>query len=309
MYPGVELRVMRYFLAVQAELHFTRAAERVHVAQPSLSKQIRNLEDELGVTLFKRSRRGVELTPPGEAFAENARQSLLYAERAAAQARAVGAGTHGKLLMGISPAVDTALLFRIRDAFHRQYPDLQIETVCAFATELAEMLMRSDLHVGLIELPIRYSGLDVMNIAREPTALVLPANQIQSPTQVTPERIQDRTLVLVSERADLAYQKFLAGLKSWGYRPPSIQPVLTAAQALDFVGAGNGVAAVRTSVRKLHTKGISYCLVEDLPWLDAAIAYRRNIRTPVVRNFLEVVRREFSEERNKMRAEGLNRHY
>ena len=88
MYPGIELRNMRYIVAVGDELHFTRAAESVRVAQPSLSKQIRNVEQELGLELFRRTRRKVEITEPGLAFIENAKQALLYAERAASAARA-----------------------------------------------------------------------------------------------------------------------------------------------------------------------------------------------------------------------------
>jgi DNA-binding transcriptional LysR family regulator len=108
MYPGIELRTMRYIVAVGVELHFTHAAERVHVAQPSLSKQIRNVEEELGVELFKRDRnKQVEVTEPGRVFIENAQKALLYADRAASMARAASAGQLGKLLLGVSPHVDS----------------------------------------------------------------------------------------------------------------------------------------------------------------------------------------------------------
>jgi DNA-binding transcriptional LysR family regulator len=302
MYPGVELRVMRYFLAVAAELHFTRAAERSHVAQPSLSKQIRNLEEELGVDLLKRNRHRVELTEPGRAFAENAEQALLYAERAAAMARAAGAGQRGKLLIAVSPAVDFSLYLRVRDAFRRQYPDVQVEAVSAFAAQQAERLMRSDLHAGLIELPIRYRGLDVLNLSREPIIFAVPLKDgLASAKLIVPAQIQDRTLVLVSEDADLAYNKILAGLKMWGYRPEKIQRVLTLSQVLDFVAAGDGIAALRASVERFRQKAIAYRASEGLPMLDTAIAYRRNIRTPLVRNLLRVVRQEFAEDRRQMR--------
>jgi DNA-binding transcriptional LysR family regulator len=78
MYPGIELRTMRYIVAVGDELHFSRVAESVRVAQPSLSKQIRNVEQELGLELFRRTRKKVEITEPGRAFIENAKQALLY---------------------------------------------------------------------------------------------------------------------------------------------------------------------------------------------------------------------------------------
>ena len=173
MYPGIELRTMRYIVAVGSELHFTRAAERVRVAQPSLSKQIRNVEEELGVELFKRTRKKVEVTEPGRVFIENAQQALLYADRAASMARAAGAGQLGKLLLGVSPLVDLQLFFRIRDGFEKRYPEVQFQFVTGLATEQAEWVMRSELHAGLIELPIRCRGLAVLNVSREPLLLAL----------------------------------------------------------------------------------------------------------------------------------------
>lgn len=302
MYPGVELRVMRYFLAVAQELHFTRAAERVRVAQPSLSKQIRNLEEELGVDLFKRSRRSVELTEPGRAFAEHAEQALLHAERATAMARAASEGVRGKVVIGVSPAVDSALYFRIHAAFTREFPDVQMETVSAFAVQQAERLMRSDLHAGLIELPIRYRGLDILNISREGIVLAVSYNDsLASLKAIRSCQLKERPLILVSQEADLAHDKIVAALKSWGYRPAKIHSFLTTPQALDFVAAGKGVGMFRGSVVKFQRKGVAHKAIEDLPTLEVGVAYRRNIRTPLVRNLLRVVRQEFAEERKRMR--------
>jgi DNA-binding transcriptional LysR family regulator len=111
MYPGIELRTMRYIVAVGDELHFSRAAESVRVAQPSLSKQIRNVEQELGLELFRRNRKKVEITEAGRAFIENAKQALLYAERAASAARAANVGQQGKLFLGVSPSVISTCFF------------------------------------------------------------------------------------------------------------------------------------------------------------------------------------------------------
>src|SRR6266849_5143912 len=293
MYPGVELRVMRYFLAVVAEMHFTRAAERVRVAQPSLSKQIRNLEEDLGVQLLKRSRRGIELTEPGRAFAENAEQSLLYAERAVAVARAAGAGRRGKLLIGISPAIDSWLYFRIRVAFNRQYPDVEIEPVAASAIQLAERLMRSDLHVGLVELPIRYRGLSILTVAQEPIIFAISEKDtLASAKTIEAKDIHHRTLVLVSDDADLAHHQIIAVLASWGYRPERVQQVLTASQALDFVAAEQSIAAVRAGVARFRTNGLTYRPIEGFPMFDTGVVYRRSNRTPTVGNLLRVIRQE-----------------
>lgn len=159
MYPGIELRTMRYIVAVGKKLHLTRAAERVHVAQPSLSNQIRKVEAELGVELFKRGRRKpVEVTETGRAFIENAQQALLYAHRAASMARAANAGEQGKLFLGVSSSVDLQLFFRLRIAFEKQHGGVQFQFVTGFASEHAESVIRSDLHAGLMELPVRCRG-------------------------------------------------------------------------------------------------------------------------------------------------------
>src|SRR5260370_31911071 len=142
MYPGIELRTMRYIVAVGNELHFSRAAEHVHVAQPSLSKQIRHVEEELGVELFKRTRKQVEVTEPGQAFIENAQQALLYADRAASMARAASAGQHRRLLLGVAPNIDLQLFFRIKNAFEKRYANVQAQFVSGFADQHAQWSMR-----------------------------------------------------------------------------------------------------------------------------------------------------------------------
>src|SRR6266478_2212220 len=182
---------MRYIVAVGSELHFTRAAERVRVAQPSLSKQIRNVEEDLGVQLFKRTRKKVEVTEPGRVFIENAQQALLYADRAGSMARAAGAGQLGKLLLGVSPLVDLQLFFRIRNAFEKRYPEVQFQFVAGLASEQAEWVMRSDLHAGLIELPIRCRGLAVLNLFREPSLLAFQRdNNLATAKSILPRQLK-----------------------------------------------------------------------------------------------------------------------
>ena len=301
MYPGIELRTMRYIVAVGTELHFSRAAERVHVAQPSLSKQIRNVEEELGVELFDRNRRKVEITDAGRAFIENAQQALLYADRAAAAARAASAGGRGKLLLGVSPSIDLELFFRVGKAFEKRYADVQFQFVSAFASQQAEWVMRSDLHAGLIELPIRYRGLAVLSVFREPVLLAISRNDKLAWTmEIAPEQLKDRRLILLADAADRAHDKILGGIQTWGFRPEKILNVMSLAQALDFVAAGEGIAVLRASSERFESKKVILRSVPGLPSLDIGIVYRRNIRTPLVRNLLRVAREVFTEERTRI---------
>jgi len=301
MYTGIELRTMRYIVAVGSELHFTRAAERVHVAQPSLSKQIRNVEDEIGVELFRRTRKKVEITEAGRAFIENAQQALLYAERAASMARAASAGQHGKLLLGVSPSVHLDLFFRLRNAFERRYGDVRVEVVSAFSRDQAESVMRSDLHAGLVELPIRCRGIAILGVLREPIALAVSRDDVlASRKTVGPKELVQRPLVLLSEQAEPAHDKILIAIQNWGYRPEKVFHVLSIMQALDFVQTGEAVGALRGYLVRLGSKKVVAKWIPELPTVDTGIVYRRRVRSPLVRNLLWVAREVFSEERARM---------
>jgi len=301
MFPGIELRTMRYIVAVGSELHFSRAAERVHVAQPSLSKQIRNVEEELGVELFKRTRKRVEITEPGQAFIENAKQALLYADRAASMARAANVGEQGKLFLGVSPSVDLQLYFRLRDAFRKRYDEVEVQFANSFACDQAEAVMRSDLHAGLIELPIRVRGLSILDIYREHLVLAFPRNdKLGTARNIAPEQLSERPLVLLAAIADLSHQQIMHGLYGWGYRPKKVLETLSLAQAIEFVASGEALGIFRESVGRFESKKLILKSVHGLPTVDTGIAYRRDIRSPLVRNVLTVAREVFATERSRI---------
>src|SRR5579864_9166873 len=121
MYPGVELRLLRYVVAVAEELHFSRAAAKLHLAQPSLSKQIRELEEELGTELFERTKREVRLSDAGRIFVKEAKQALLYSHRAVHLTKA---SRHGSTFsLGYSPHINFEILFRARTALATHFPN------------------------------------------------------------------------------------------------------------------------------------------------------------------------------------------
>lgn len=301
MYPGIELRTMRYIVAVGSELHFSRAAEKVHVAQPSLSKQIRNVEAELGVELFRRTRKKVEITEPGRAFIENAQQALLYADRAGSMARAANAGRQGKLFLGVSPLVDLELFLRLKKAFEKRYANVELQLVSAFSRDQAEPLMRSDLHAALTELPIRSRDLAVFGIRREPVRLAISSHDdLALRTSLMPEELAPRPFVLLSAQADPAHDKILLAIQNWGYKPRKIFHVLSIMQALDFVQTGEAVGVLRTYSSRLEPKTFVTKSIPALPTVGTGIVYRRQARNPLVRNLLRVAQEVFSEERALM---------
>ncbi len=300
MYPGVELRVMRYIVTVAKELHFGRAADRVHIAQPSMSKQIRLAEEDIGVEIFNRTRRKVDLTEPGIAFVKNAELSLLYAERAVAVARATAAGQRGKLLMGVSPAIDQRLFLDVRSTYAKLYPLVEICFSSSFASHLAESIMRNELHAALLELPIRYRGLGIVHLKQEPLALAIPASHpLASATAITLEQLHGHTLALVPSEVDLSAGKLSEKLHALRCRPARILEVTAVAQALELVQAGEVVALLRAHYRDWKLGSVVFRPVPELSKLDAGLAYRRDDRSPHVRTLVHLAKEVFALERKQ----------
>lgn len=307
MYPGVELRVMRYIVAVAKELHFGRAADKVHIAQPSLSKQIRLTEEDLGFSIFHRHNRKVELSDPGAVFVENAQQALLYAERAIALSRSAAAGEQGKLLLGVSPVIRQEMFFRMREAYQKQYPDIEMCFQGEFSGLLAEMIMRNELHAGLIELPIRYRGLSVINLMHEPLGIAIAANDpLAKEVAVRIDALGGRVVALLSPDIDLSnarLEEFLARS-----RPPvaRIVKIPMVGQLIDFILHENGVAIVRDNWNHWQNREISFRPLLAVPPIYTGLAYRRDNRSALVKNLTRVARQLFEQERKQMMSKAAD---
>src|SRR3954454_10896492 len=172
----MELRHLRYFVAVAEELHFGRAAERLFIVQPALSKQIASLEKELGVELFLRSKRHVELTPAGAALLEDARQVLAQAEGAKLRAQLASRGEVGVLEVGFVVPVLYDLLPHMLRAFRARYPTVQVSLHELHSRQIINGVLSRDLHIGFSRLPITGDGetLRVQPLVEEAVVVALP---------------------------------------------------------------------------------------------------------------------------------------
>lgn len=198
MYPGVELRLYRYVAVLAEELNFTRAAMRLHVAQPSLSKQIRELEDCIGAQLFERTKREVRLTAAGEAFAAEARLTLFHAERAVEGARAAKGQHKGPWSIGYSPLIDLRILSKVRQHLSLAHPATDVRLVSAYTSEQADGLMRGKLQAGLVILPARDEGLTCEGLYREALVLALPEHHaLAAKAQIEITDLHELPLVII----------------------------------------------------------------------------------------------------------------
>jgi len=192
----MELRQLSSFVAVAEELHFRRAADRLHLAQPSVSQNIRTLEAELGVRLFERNRRGAALTAAGEALLPEARQLLAGAEQAAAIARSTGRGERGRLRLSLTRSLTGGIAGAIVDAYRARYPDVELELSVGNTMLHVEQLLEGDIDVGFVRPPLERPGLEELVLGREPMVCVLPrGHALTKRTSVRPADLRGEPLV------------------------------------------------------------------------------------------------------------------
>jgi DNA-binding transcriptional LysR family regulator len=192
----MELGQLRSFVVVAEELHFRRAADRLHLAQPSVSKQIRTLEAELGVKLFDRNRRGATLTAAGEALLPEARDLLARADQAAANTRATGTGQRGRLRLSLTRSLTGGIAGAILDEYRARYPEVQIELGVGNTMLHVEQLHAGDIDVGFVRPPLADPGLEELQLGREPMVCVLPkGHPLTKRRRVRPEDLRDEPLV------------------------------------------------------------------------------------------------------------------
>jgi DNA-binding transcriptional LysR family regulator len=172
----VELRHLRSFLAVVEELHFSRAAARLHISQPPLSQQIRRLEDELGARLFRRTKRRVELTPAGQTFLIEARQTLAQAERAVRAAQRAERGELGELVVGYVPSATYGPLPDVIRMFRKRFPDVDLRLQNLRSVQQRQALVDRQIDVGFVRPQVADPHLSYEAIWRESVVVALPGN-------------------------------------------------------------------------------------------------------------------------------------
>ncbi len=295
MYPGIELRLLRYVVAVAEELHFSRAAVRVRIAQPSLSKQIRGLEDDLGVQLFDRTNRQVHLTHAGRIFVKEATKALSHSERAVHLAKAVGVSENGAVSIGYSPHMNLQLLSIVRSLFLSDRRELQLTLVSSHTDDQVQALLQGTIQAGLLTLPVRNESLVVKVLVREPLGVVVPEfHRLTSKVDLQARELNGLPVISTPRQLHPGFHDHLNGLfRRVGYRPNVVQEVTTEAEALYMVAEGMGIAFMKISAIPLECPGIVYRRLREPSLIEeTGIAYRRDNRSSKILGFITLVRRD-----------------
>jgi DNA-binding transcriptional LysR family regulator len=291
----MELRHLRYFVAVAEERHFGRAAERLHMAQPPLSQQIRRLEAELGATLLHRTTRSVELAPAGEVLLVRAREILAAADAATEDTRRAARGEFGRLAVGFTGSATYALLPQLAAALRRALRGVVLDLRGELLTPAQVVGLREGtLDLGLLRPPVRERELAVEVVGREPLVAVLPeAHPLAAAHAVPLEELSGEPFVVYpSHFRSVVHDAVEETCAAHGFLPHVALEVSETSTLVSFVAAGLGVSLVPESVRHMTVHGAVYRpLAGEAATVELAVAWRREEVTAVLDRALEIVRR------------------
>lgn len=288
----MELRHLRYFVAVAEELHFRKAAERLHIVQPALSKQISALENELGLRLLDRDRRHVTLTEAGKTFFDEAVAVLARADGAKSRARAVSRGQVGHLNIGfIQPALSGLLPHSLRN-YRNKYPDVRIRLTELTSKQALEQVTSRTVHCAFTRLPIELRDeLAFEPISQQEVNLVLPeGHPLAEKEEIAISEIAEEDLILIDRRVEPAlHDYYISACNEAGFSPRVAHEVNSTWVALGLVAGGLGIGFAPASARLTPQQGLVYRTISgDAPQLSIGLIWDDTAKPAVLENFLSL---------------------
>jgi DNA-binding transcriptional LysR family regulator len=300
---NIDLRQLRYFATVAEELHFGRAAARLHMTQPPLSQTIQALEELLGTPLFLRSRRGVALTPAGAALLPEARRLLAQSAELPELVRRAAAGESGRLALAFVSSADYSVLPPFLRTYRAQFPQVQIVLQEATSDLQVDDLLHNRIDAGLLIPPLpdkARAELDYLKVLSEPLILAAPAGlaalQGGGPADRGPVWLKDLPplplIIFPRPIAPALHDAILGCFHAAGVTPEIGQQAIQMQTIVSLVSAGMGLALVPQSVSNLMRPGVEYRALHDhSPLVETGLAWRRDNHSPVLLGFLDLLRK------------------
>jgi DNA-binding transcriptional LysR family regulator len=292
MDEAIELRHLRYFLAVADTLHFRKAAERLGMAQPPLSQQIRRLEEMVGHRLFDRTTRGVKLTLAGSLLAERARGTLEKVQDDLAQVRRLGRGEEGTLTVGFSGSVMFTRFPAVIEVYRRRYPKVELRL-----REMSTAAQIAALQDGMLDLAFLRDGdptdgVSVTTVRTEPFVAVLPEHhQLARRRAFRLPALSDEPFILFARRmGPLAFDRTIACCEAHGFRPKIVQEATQWPTIVRLVAAGLGVSLAPACVATIGIPGAVYRNVHAAAHTTIDLAVKTGAEPVLARNFAAIAR-------------------
>lgn len=285
----MELRHLRYFVAVAEELNFRRAAERLHIAQPPLSAQIKALEDELGTKLFERSTRAVHLTSAGEVLLGHARSLINAAAMAEQHVKSADQGLVGTLRIAILAPAATSKLAKILRGYRQKFPGIQLNLHELTSTEQIQRLRADELDVGLMRPPVVFPELESRFVEESEMILALPSgHRLARARRIHWTDFHEEPLVLIHPSLQHSYyDPFFAECEKAGAKPTVGQYTSDVQSKMWLISAGLGIAPTTRTIAETKRPGLAFReLPTPLPKVKTVLAWKRSNHSPALRHFL-----------------------
>ena len=284
----MELRHLRYFVAVAETGSLTVAAERrLHTSQPSLSRQIRDLEDEVGAELFNRSARGVELTPAGKAFLDHARLALSQVDAAIEAARRASQPTKQVFALGFLTGQEMTWLPRAMQVLRDELPNIDVTVSSHYSPDLADALARGKLDLAFLRAEPGFD-LDYRVVSGEKLVVLMPSDHpLTERATVRPEDLVGEPFIMASNKARVLHDVIERYLQQSGVNITPEHGVDNLAMAMSLVASTRGLALMPEYANNLLPWSVvSRPLEGDVPTIDLVIGYSRSNASPVLKLFL-----------------------
>jgi DNA-binding transcriptional LysR family regulator len=287
----MQLRHLQYFLAVAEELSFTRAAERLHMAQPPLSTQIQALESELGVGLFDRSRRAITLTAAGRALIPEARRLLGDVDRVARIVRHAGDGTVGRLAVGLVPSAANGALPEILRRYRRRCPGVELTLFELAPDDLVHQLHERRIDVAFMFAPVADDSLSTARVSTEHLMVALPRSHRLATAPVVDLRALAADPLILPTRHETPglFSRIRKLLDEVGVEPVVVQREVWMMQTvIGLVAAEIGAAIVPSSAATLHRDGVVYLPLDHaVEPVEMVAVWRSDVGSPTLAGFLD----------------------
>jgi DNA-binding transcriptional LysR family regulator len=291
----MELTRLRSFIILAERLHFGEAARLLNLSQPALSKQIQQLEDDIGAPLFDRGRHGARLTNVGSLFAEEARRLVRQADAAFEQGRRAARGEVGRLAIGFGFSTVT-LVPQVISKFRLRYPEVEIELRDMSTPEQTDALLAGRIHIGFVRLPVD-RGLSHMPVLNDRLALAAPATDKKAHKPGALSGLKDSPFIMLRRGQSLSLHEHIMRLcAKYGFHPRVVQEANEYPTVLSLVAAGLGVAIVPESQLRTRIEGVTIHRIADRAacWQVGA-AWRQEKGSPLTAGFLGLLREELGQ--------------
>jgi DNA-binding transcriptional LysR family regulator len=287
----MEIRQLRYFLAVAEELHFSRAAARLHIAQPPLSQQIRRLEEDLEAKLFHRTNRSVRLTAAGEVLLREVQPLLANLDKAKMLARRASRGQTGRLSIAfIHSATYSVLPLAVR-AFRETYPDVELSLQEMHITHQLEALSREEIQIGVLRPPVNDAAIVTETLQTEPLLVALPAGHALASKKTLSLKDLAHIPFVMARHNRAGFFEWIKGLcREAGFEPRVSQEATDMHTMVSLVSVGLGVALVPDMIKHTPVTNVVYRRLEENPTTQLAMAWRGDRTSPALKAFVQLTR-------------------